>query len=123
MSNSEIVSGLYLVDKIRGGNVYLLVNDELVLIDTGMPGNAGQILKFIKKLGRDPNELVCVIITHSHIDHMGSLSELQALTKFKTLAHENEMMLSSGSKYILSPHLEGIRGIFIKLLVLTCPRR
>jgi hydroxyacylglutathione hydrolase len=88
----EIAPGIFLIDGTRGGNVYLLVDEKLLLIDTGMPGNAGRILQFIRGLGRDPNELEYIIVTHGHPDHIGSLRELQALTRAKTLAHRNEVI-------------------------------
>ena len=70
----EILPSVYLVDGVKGSNVYLLAEDELVLIDTGLPGNARHIKNFIEDQGRDPAELAQIIITHAHIDHMGSLT-------------------------------------------------
>ena len=67
----EILPSVYLIEGVKGSNVYLLADDELVLIDTGLPGKAQRILNFIKDQGRDPEELAQVIITHAHIDHIG----------------------------------------------------
>ena len=47
----EIVPGVHLVEGVRGGNIYLLVDDALVLVDTGMPGNTDNILRYIEELG------------------------------------------------------------------------
>ena len=112
----EIAPGVHLVERVRGSNVYLLADDKLVLVDTGMPGNADKILNFIKDLGRDPKELTRIIVTHSHIDHVGSLAELGALTGARTLAHRDEVTSTSEGKYVLSPHMEGSRGAFQALL-------
>ena len=57
----EIATNVYLVEGIRGSNVYLLKDNELALIDTGMPGNADQILSFIKDLGRKPEEFLSIL--------------------------------------------------------------
>lgn len=113
----EIAPGVYLVDGVRGGNVYLLADDVLVLVDTGMPGNAEHILRFIKGLGRNPEELASIVITHGHIDHMGSLAKLRALTGARAIAHSDEAILANEDKYALAPHLEGSRGVFVRLLV------
>ena len=52
----EIVPGVHLIEGVRGSNVYLLVDDgELLLVDTGMPGNTDSILRYIKELGREPH--------------------------------------------------------------------
>ena len=53
----DIVPGVQLIEGVRGSNVYLLADDELALIDTGLPGNGQHILDFIRTQGRDPDEL------------------------------------------------------------------
>ena len=53
----EILPSVHLIDGVKGSNAYLLADDELVLIDTGLPGNAQRILDFIKHQGRYPKEL------------------------------------------------------------------
>ncbi|MFC1919978.1 MBL fold metallo-hydrolase, partial [Chloroflexota bacterium] len=112
----EIVPGVYQIDGIKGSNVYLLKDEQLLLIDTGGPGNAGRILKFIKDLGRYPEELTGIIITHSHIDHVGSQTELRALSGAKTMAHRNEVVSTNGNKWTLSPHMIGSNGVILDLL-------
>ena len=62
----DIVPGAHLIEGVRGSNVYLLADDELALIDTGLPGNGQHILDFIRTQGRDPDELAQIIITHAH---------------------------------------------------------
>lgn len=109
----EIATGVYLVDKVRGSNVYLLVDHELALIDTGMSGNADRILGFIKDLGRDPHELAHIIVTHGHVDHTGSVIELRRLTGAKAIAHRDEATLTAEGKSILVPNLEGSRGVIM----------
>lgn len=81
--------------------MYLLADDRLVLIDTGLPGNAATILKFIRTIGRDPAELAAVILTHGHMDHAGSLAALMSRTGAKGLAHSGEVVTSSSGGYTL----------------------
>ena len=35
----EILPSVHLIDDVKGSNAYLLADDKLVLIDTGLPGN------------------------------------------------------------------------------------
>ncbi len=45
----EIDSGVYLLEGIKGANCYLIASSEgLYLIDTGMPGNAIEIIRQIR---------------------------------------------------------------------------
>lgn len=76
----EIVPGVHWL-KAGYANVYLCVEqDGLALIDSGMPGQADKILKYISSLGRTPSELKTILITHADWDHAGSAAEIQART-------------------------------------------
>ena len=68
-----LADGVYKVDGLRAANVYLVaIDDGLLLVDTGMPGNARRIVAYIESIGRQPAELRCVVLTHCDIDHIGS---------------------------------------------------
>ncbi|MEE8353250.1 MAG: MBL fold metallo-hydrolase [Dehalococcoidales bacterium] len=86
MLSFEVVPGVHQL-AIRSANVYLLAGEELALIDTGFPGSSGGIVDYIRGIGRSEKEITSVIITHNHVDHMGSLAELRPLARFKVLAH------------------------------------
>ncbi len=70
--------------------MYLLVDDRLTLIDTGLPGNSASILRFITNVGREPRELAHIVVTHGHIDHAGSAADLRRLTGAKIVFHRDE---------------------------------
>ncbi len=93
----EVTSGIHRIDGVNG-NSYLLVGKGITLIDTGMPNSSKKILSYIESLGRDPSEVKTIIITHSHIDHTGSLFDLKKRTGAKVAAHEAEADYMSGKK-------------------------
>lgn len=68
------------VPGVAGANAYI-VNDaaggRLVLIDTGMPNNAGKIIQFLASIGRSESNVTTILITHPDLDHAGSLAELK----------------------------------------------
>jgi glyoxylase-like metal-dependent hydrolase (beta-lactamase superfamily II) len=82
----EVIAGLYQV-RTRGSSAYLLLDDEITLIDTGNPGSAPRILGALKELGRRPDEIRHIVITHYHIDHVGGLNELQQYVSARTCVH------------------------------------
>jgi hydroxyacylglutathione hydrolase len=91
----EITEGIFRADKassnIAHSNVYVVVNDKgLVVIDTGLPGNAKKIVKYIQEIGHQPQEVTTIVLTHSHLDHTGSLKELKDLTGAKVAASEED---------------------------------
>lgn len=69
----------------------LIVEEELTLIDTGYRGSAHQILDYIRQLGREPEEIGLIILTHNHIDHVGGLAELKKETKARVAIHKSDI--------------------------------
>ena len=92
MKDTEIIPGVHLLGGILGSgvwgaNAYLLVDDDLTLVDTGFIGRAEPILGKITKLGYSPGDVARIIITHHHADHVGSLAVLREITQAKVVAH------------------------------------
>lgn len=81
------VKGIY---KFKGiSNSYLVCDDEMFLVDTGMPGKFKEIMSYINdNLKRKPDELKYIVITHNHIDHIGSLSKIKEKTGAKVVIHK-----------------------------------
>lgn len=107
----EIIPGVHKVDGVRGANCYLAISGSTILIvDTGMPGNGRRILKYLEGLGRGPAEVEYIVLTHSDIDHSGSVAELKEITKARVAIHEGDAMSLAGEK-----KLKEVRGIFSPL--------
>lgn len=67
-------------------------NDELILVDTGFPGQLPKIREAMEKAGVPFEKLSKIIITHHDIDHVGSLPAIvkELPQKVEVLAHEVE---------------------------------
>ncbi len=69
-------------------NIYLVEHENgLIVVDTGMKGNARRIVKAIQNLGHQPQDLSHIILTHAHFDHFGSAAALQKMTGAPIAAH------------------------------------
>ena len=71
----------------------LIWNDsEVVLIDTGLPGQRELIRDAVEKVGVSFDSLSRIIITHQDMDHIGSLSEIvkEATKELEVFSHEVE---------------------------------
>ncbi|WP_207532668.1 MBL fold metallo-hydrolase [Desertivirga arenae] len=64
--------------------------DKHILVDTGVPGSEGRILRQLEARGISKEEIGLIIITHGHIDHFGSVKELQEILKVPILIHEGD---------------------------------
>ena len=93
----EIIKGIH---QFRGvSNSYIESNNELFLVDTGMPGKSGEIIDYIKNdLKRDPQDIKTIVLTHHHFDHTGSLDKLKEITGAKIAIHSSDAEYISGEK-------------------------
>lgn len=82
----EVLPGLYQA-RTKGSRAYLVVEDEITLIDAGGPGSGPKILQALKELGREPSDITRILITHYHIDHVGGLPEIQKFIDARTGVH------------------------------------
>ena len=88
----ELVPGVHRVDGTRGGNVYLLVEDDgLALVDAALPGYTGRIVSYIHSLGRSPSELRYIFLTHSHPDHTGAIPSLTEASTSRVVVHDQDV--------------------------------
>ena len=69
-------------------SIYLLDAGELVLIDSGAGMSFEKLVSNIEKLGFNPKKLRAILVTHSHIDHIGSLHRFQKEFNVQVIAHE-----------------------------------
>jgi len=86
MRSSEIIPGVY---QLTGGgtNLYVIAEQELTLIDTGLPGSYAGIVNFVRRIGRSVDDIGSIIITHNHIDHIGAVQDLRRFTDIKVFTH------------------------------------
>ena len=81
------------------GNVYLVEDGEkLILIDTGLPRNDKKIINSIQALGRKPTDVSTIVLTHFHIDHVGSAKKMKELTNARVAVHELDADYVAGKK-------------------------
>lgn len=104
----KITEGIHRVDEASANmahaNVYLVINgEELTVIDTGTSGNAQKIIEYIQKIDHKPSDVKTIILTHFHMDHMGSAKELKNLTNAKVAAHAEDADYISAKKPLPKP--------------------
>ncbi len=59
-------------------NVYLISTPQgPVLVDSAAPGMFGWLVKSLRQVGIAPEQLAGVVVTHFHIDHVGTAMALQ----------------------------------------------
>jgi glyoxylase-like metal-dependent hydrolase (beta-lactamase superfamily II) len=74
---TEILPGLHAV-KLLSCTGYLIAEERLTLIDAGLQGSRNLLVRYLRSIGRDLDELERIICTHGHPDHIGGVRELAA---------------------------------------------
>jgi hydroxyacylglutathione hydrolase len=69
---------------------YLIVGKTICLIDAGVAATAPLILAAVRELGRSPEEISLILLTHSHPDHIGGCAPLRKLTAAPIAVHPVE---------------------------------
>jgi hydroxyacylglutathione hydrolase len=81
---AKISEGLYFIpgqdDFIPDSHVYVIGepgSEDLSIIDVGLTGKGSYKVQSIRKMGIDTSSIKRVIMTHTHLDHIGCLSEIK----------------------------------------------
>src|SRR3989440_831995 len=88
---------LFQLNRLGFVNCYLVREDDgFTLIDTTIGGQAQQIMREARKLGLP---IARIVLTHAHIDHVGSLDALhEALPNAQVAISERDARFLSGDK-------------------------
>ena len=98
----EIVPGIHIVPEIAWSRVYLIEDEMLTIVDSGPPGSAGKVVDYIRSIGRGPDDLRLILVTHGHPDHTSGVAELGSRTGAATLAHVEDTTTHHGDEVSLS---------------------
>ncbi len=81
---SQVYKGVQFIpgqdEFIPDSHVYVIGDpgsNDLSLVDAGLTGKGRYKAESVKKLGVEPDAIKRIIMTHTHLDHIGCLAELQ----------------------------------------------
>lgn len=78
-------------------NAYLIEEgSEVTVIDAGVPGLWGELVRTLAALGRAPEDVRAIFLTHGHPDHIGYAERLRRLSKAPARIHELDAALARG---------------------------
>ncbi|MGW8287912.1 MAG: MBL fold metallo-hydrolase [Desulfobulbales bacterium] len=67
--------------------VYLILGQKICLIDSGVKGSERVIFDYLKKIGRKPENISLLILTHAHPDHIGAAQSIKQTSGCLVVAH------------------------------------
>ncbi len=104
-------------------NAFMLAGEEgPTLIDSGLRGSHRRIRQAIRDIGRKPEELRNVLITHHHADHVGSLAPLLANSGAEVWVHPLDAPVVAGEKKRPYPNPGSMAGRILGPVLTRVPQ-
>jgi glyoxylase-like metal-dependent hydrolase (beta-lactamase superfamily II) len=76
--------------RLGGVNIYLIQTERgHILVDAGMPNAGAKLDQAFTKAGVDPKSVQLIVLTHGHLDHIGSVAYAKQITGGKVLCHRS----------------------------------
>ncbi len=104
-------------------NAFVVDGDQgVVLIDTGLPRREGVVTKALAAIGRSIADVRAIVLTHAHVDHIGSAAALESLTGAAVIAPLADTPAIQGEEPLPHPPVfRGALGLFGRILPGTEP--
>jgi hydroxyacylglutathione hydrolase len=81
---AKVMNGVYFIqgqdEMIPDAHVYIVgdpASGDLSMVDAGLVGKGAYKVASLRKLGIDPSAVKRIIMTHTHLDHIGCLAEIR----------------------------------------------
>jgi len=93
----EVTTGIHKVEGRGMSNGYVVeIDDGLLVVDAA---SAGHTLETIRALGRPAQDVMVIVITHWHADHIGGAEELRRRTGARVAVHELDAAVLAGGEF------------------------
>lgn len=104
-------------------NVYVLDLGKVVLVDTGTKNAGPDIRAGLKEIGKEPEDVSVVLLTHHHVDHIGTAAAWKRESRAEVNLHRIDAPVAAGGR---SPRSRGrtaqaklfaaLMGVFVPLM-------
>ena len=98
---AEIMKGVHAPETFS--NTFLLVDQRLILVDTGTAESGSKVLDYLRGIRMKPSDIGTIFITHTHPDHVGGLADVKRAAPAKVAAHRIEADFISKKRTYTGP--------------------
>ena len=113
----KVTDNVYALDATKGNYAYVIIGKEIVLVDTGRPGQGKGILKELESMKIKPQDIKHILLTHHDVDHIGNLALLEDETGARIWASKEDIPYIRGEK-----NREGIKKLVSIIMRVKKPK-
>jgi glyoxylase-like metal-dependent hydrolase (beta-lactamase superfamily II) len=96
----EVVDGVFEIPIGFVNAHVIIVDDGVVLVDTGLPGRAAKVEQALHEARRKVGQVHTILLTHCHPDHVGGVAELRRHSGARVVAHVADAPVITGAEPI-----------------------
>jgi hydroxyacylglutathione hydrolase len=89
--------------KVGFDKCYIIKHEGMILVDGGTPGEFNKFSEGLKGMGINPKEIMAIVITHCHWDHIGCAKEIQDMTDAKVIVQKYEKNILEKGELAMPP--------------------
>src|SRR3954469_20545442 len=90
----EVARGIHRIEDAHT-NWYLVEDDGRVcVVDAGVPSSWDSLHTALRRIGRRPEDVEAVVLTHAHFDHVGFAEKARTELNVPVYVHENDVPLT-----------------------------
>ena len=94
MLYADVAPGVHRIEDANT-NWYLLEDaGRLTVVDAGVPTSWASFHDALSRLGRSPDDVQAVVLTHAHFDHVGFAERARSELQVPVYVHENDVSLT-----------------------------
>ena len=93
----EVAEGVFEIRILFVHAHLVVVDDGVVLVDTGLPGRSARIEQALREARTTIGKIRTILLTHWHADHTGNAAELRRRTGARIVAHALDAAVISGA--------------------------
>lgn len=95
-ADAAVAQGVYRFGSERLNWYVVEDDDEVAVVDAGLPAHWEQLRSGLDDLGYGPSDVSALVLTHAHPDHVGFAERLRAEVDVPVLVHEADAAMARG---------------------------
>src|SRR4051812_638648 len=104
MFQRDVADGVHRVEDAYANWYLMEEGGKLTIVDAGLPRSWGRLQSALRELGRTPQDIEAIVLTHAHFDHVGFAERARKEWGLPIWVHERDQSLTRHPLYYEHEH-------------------